>query len=392
MKRRIVCFLLVICMLATLIPSQTFAVQPTDWENPFADVSTNDWFYEAVRYVYENSIFNGTSQTTFMPHGTLTRGMFVTVLGRMAGVDEEAYRGETPFIDVAPSAYYAPYVAWAAKYGITSGTGGGKFSPDDPINREQMATLFVRYFEIFGVEYHIGVNIDTVPADLDQVSDYAREAVLKLWSVGLLAGDGVNFDPKGYATRAQAATLCMRTDKVVETWYSEPGVPAEPKPENNSASSSSSSNVSTTYYTFKFDTNGGGSISDRSIRSGAKLNNLPVPYKENAIFIGWCYDKELTRLVSDNDTAKGSTILYAKYEELPPLNQEFSTPVASAMDTHKNFTVKVKAPANMTLDGFKAAVTLKNLSSNENKEWFKITGGNGIFTISGVNYQGAQGA
>lgn len=393
MKRRIISLLLILCTLVTLVPTQAFAAQQTNSATPFDDVGANDWYYDAVQYVYENNIFYGTSDTKFTPNGTMTRGMFVTVLGRMAGVDKTAYAGKSTFIDVEASAFYAPYVAWAAKHGITSGTGGGKFSPDALIDREQMAAFFVRYSEIFGLEYDTGVSITTIPGDIDQVSGFAKDAVLKLWKTGLLAGDGVNFNPKGNATRAQAAALCMRTDKAVEVWYKEPGVPSDRvRKEPNGSKQSGETDVGTTYYTFKFDTNDGTSISDRSIRSGGKLNNLPTPYKANAIFIGWCYDKELTQLVSDTDTARKSTILYAKYEEMPPLNEEFMTPVARSIDTNKNFSAKVSAPTSMTLDEFKEAVTLKNLSSNENKDWFKITGGNGTFTISGVNYLGVQGA
>lgn len=401
MRRRFLSFLMVVCIIIGLIPSQALAaMQQTNSTNPFSDVSINDWYYDAVQYVYENNIFNGTSATKFSPDGTMTRGMFVTVLGRMASVVKEEYAGQSAFTDVDASAYYAPYVAWAAKYGITNGTDNGKFSPDALINREQIATLFVRYFEIFGVEFDTGTNITSVPADIDQVSDFAKDAVLKLWKTGLLIGDGINFNPKGNATRAQAATLCKRTHEVVEVWYRELGVPADnekdpsepvkndPKDEEKPEQSGSG----TVYHTFKFDPNGGSSISDRSIRSGSLLNSLPTPYKANAIFVGWCYDEELTRMVGDTDRAWQSTILYAKYEEIPPLNEEFETPVARAIDTGKDFTVKISAPAEMTIDVFKEAVSLKNLSSNENRDWFMITGGNGSFTISGVNYLGDQGA
>lgn len=407
MWRRFLSFLLILCTIIGLFPAQVLAMQPTDWVNPFDDVSINDWFYDAVQYVHKNNIFTGTSPTKFSPSGTMTRGMFVTVLGRMAGVDKAAYTGESTFTDVDSSAYYAPYVAWAAKYGITNGTDGGKFSPDAEINREQIATLFVRYFEIFEVDYDTGANIASTPGDFEQVSDFAKDAVMKLWRTGHLIGDGISFNPKGIATRAQTAMLCKRTHEVVKVWYSEPGIPgdkgnassetgSETEPVGNEETEglekSEQTGGSITYYTFKFNTNGGSSISDRSIRVGSQLDNLPTPYKANTIFVGWCYDKELTRLVADTDRAWESTILYAKYEEIPPLNEEFETPVARAIDTDKDFTVTISAPADMTTEEFRSAVSLKNLSSNENRDWFMITGGNGSFTISGVNYLGGQGA
>ncbi len=425
MNKRIISLLLVICMLFSITPMQAIAgntgqqtspadqadpvnradpidqansVDPAIAENsanPFTDVRISDWFFDAVQYVYINNIFNGTSGTKFTPNGTMTRGMFVTVLGRMAGVEAEEYAGGSSFTDVDPSVYYAPYVAWAAKHGITGGTGGGKFSPEALINREQMAVFFVRYFEIFGVEFDTGVEIDTIPADIDQVSDYAKDAVLKLWRAGMLNGDGLNFNPRANASRAQAAAICMRTDEAVEVWYKEPGVPSGrggKEAQSRAQETSSQKKVETVYYTIKFVTNGGSSISDRSIRSGDRFDDLPSPYKGNALFVGWFYDEELTQLVANTDTAQKSTVLYAKYEELPSLNEEFMTPVASVIDTNKYFSVSVSAPTDMTAEEFKDAVTLKNLSSNENKEWFSITGSNGSFTISGVNYLGEQGA
>lgn len=224
MKRRLISLLLALVMILALLPVQAFAVDPA---NPFRDVKRGDWCYEAVQYVRVNGFFNGTTRTTFSPNDTMTRGMFVTALGRLAGVDTSQYQGPSAFTDVPEDAYFAPYVAWAAKHGITTGTGDGRFSPYAPINRQQMAAFFVRYFDAFGVDYTTGQNVATTPADMESVSSYARDAVRKLWQRGLLNGDGVNFNPTGNATRAQAATVCWRLDRTVETWYKEPGVASE---------------------------------------------------------------------------------------------------------------------------------------------------------------------
>ena len=119
MKRRILSFLLAACLMLSLVPADAVAslrdireMSPAEreelLENPFKDVKETDWFFDAVQYVRINGIFNGVSATRFGPNDGLTRGMFVTVLGRMAGVDASAYRGETIFTDVVPTAYYAP--------------------------------------------------------------------------------------------------------------------------------------------------------------------------------------------------------------------------------------------------------------------------------------------
>lgn len=122
MKKRILSLLLAIVMVVSLIPTTAFAVADTqgasaEQANPFADVKETDWFYDAVQYARINGFFSGTSKTTFAPNGTMTRGMFVTVLGRMAGVDADRYQSVSSFSDVPADAYYAPYVAWAVKHG-----------------------------------------------------------------------------------------------------------------------------------------------------------------------------------------------------------------------------------------------------------------------------------
>ena len=186
MKQRIISLLLVVCMVMTLLPAGALAANGTTGktaaetgraEAQFTDVASDSWYASAVRYVCANGFFNGTSATTFAPEGNMTRAMFVTVLGRMAGVDPADYPG-TDFTDVQEGLWYAPYVKWAAQYGITTGTGGGKFSPDALITREQMAAFFVRYFERFGVRFKTEPSVTTRPADLERVSEWARDAVL----------------------------------------------------------------------------------------------------------------------------------------------------------------------------------------------------------------------
>ena len=130
MKKRIISLLLVVSMVLSLLPVSALAAGTKDTaaDSPFTDVKPGDWCYDAVLYAKANGFFSGTSETTFSPNGTMTRGMFVTVLGRMAGIDPAKYGGDTGFTDVPEGMYYAPYVKWAAQYGITGGTGAGKTS------------------------------------------------------------------------------------------------------------------------------------------------------------------------------------------------------------------------------------------------------------------------
>lgn len=270
----------------------------------------------------------------------MTRGMFVTVLGRMAGVNPGNYAGPSTFTDVSENAYYAPYVAWAAKYGVTVGMGDGKFSPDAYINRQQMAAFFVRYFETFGVDYETGANITSNPADLDSVSSWARDAVLKLWRTGLLVGNGENFDPTGSATRAQTATICYRTDEAVATWYSEPGVPstrvridpatglpydADAQPgEQPSASpgpghiSGGGGSVSGNSYSVGFY-DGSRLIKRFSVKRNEPLGQVPTvaeSSKANYILEGYYTDSNFTTPFYAEDPVTGNMNVYAKYESM----------------------------------------------------------------------------
>ena len=356
MKKRLISLLLVFCMVFSLVPTTAFAVTDkketsVETTNPFKDIKETDWYYDAVQYARMNGFFNGTSKTTFEPNGTMTRGMFVTVLGRMAGVDADSYKGQSVFADVPTNAYYAPYVAWAAKHGVTDGTGDGKFSPDALINRAQLATFFVRYFEAFDVDYETDANITTTPADIDSVPAYAKDAVLKLWKQGLLNGDGTNFNPASNASRAQAATLCMRTDEAVDTWYKEPGVvsdrvkidpatgeamtpetPTTPVipvgPSGGSGGNYDDDIPTTTYYEVTFamgsgqDSTGITLPETKTYPENTKISLLPTPFKTNGLFLGWYYDSAMENPVGNEDVLTQNRTLYAKMGEVTAVSEQ----------------------------------------------------------------------
>lgn len=160
----------------------------------------------------------------------MTRAMYVTALGRMAGVDTGAY-STSSFADVQAGSWYAPYVEWAVKEGITDGTGGGKYSPNATVSREQMATMTLRYFESEQIPYQTENPVTTEPGDLADVSPWAAGAVIKLWQAGVFTGDEKgNFNPLVQATRAEAAVLFMRNNAVVEAWKNQNQTPVTPTP------------------------------------------------------------------------------------------------------------------------------------------------------------------
>ena len=373
---RFVAGLLSIVLLVTMLPMEVLAAgnggraeQPSQ-TMPFQDVKSSDWCAKAVEYVYSHGIFNGTSTATFSPSGTMTRGMFVTVLGRMAGVNPDDYSGETPFSDVPQTMYYAPYVQWAARYGITVGTGDGKFSPDAFINRAQMAAFFVRYFEAFQVDYATGANVTTTPADLERTPAYAQDAVLKLWKQGLLNGDGTRFAPEGNATRAQMAMLCMRADEAVEIWYSAPGIVGrksgetprkedQSKPNSGSSSSGSSSSggssggngSGSTAHTITLYLPGGTTSTFTQTTSALSLANLPTPSVAGKAFVGWYYDESYNKAVADGDPLSENLSLYAKMVDYDAIEGVETPTYAGATDVRPNFTIRVNSDSESDLTG-----------------------------------------
>ena len=119
------------------------------WDNPYTDISEYDSYYSAIRFVVENGLFTGVSSNLFRPNTTMNRAMFVTVLGRLAGVNTNKYSSKTSFYDVnndtKDNTWYAPYVEWANENGIIQGYGNGKFGPYDEITHAQMYTVMYRY-------------------------------------------------------------------------------------------------------------------------------------------------------------------------------------------------------------------------------------------------------
>ena len=183
-----------------------FAEEGTVSELPFEDVKVEQWFYEAVKYVYDNELMNGISATEFNPNGLLTRGTIAQVLFNLEGADADA---AAVFDDVPADAWFADAVNWAAANNIVTGYGDGTFGPDNNITREQMAAILYRYAQFKG--YDVSAKGDlTAFTDGDNVSEWATDALA--WCVGakLINGrDNGTVDATGTATRAEIAKIFM---------------------------------------------------------------------------------------------------------------------------------------------------------------------------------------
>ena len=175
----------------------TAAFAPAAEQSPFRDVSASDYYYDAVKWAAEEGITSGTSADLFSPSAPCTRAQMVTFLWRAAGSPNVG--GALTFTDVADSAYYAPAVRWAASVGVTSGTGAGRFSPDDPCTRGQMAAFLYRWQQSPAAS---GSNPFADVAD----SDYYYAAVLWAYQKGVTQGVSASaFAPSAPCTRGQMA-------------------------------------------------------------------------------------------------------------------------------------------------------------------------------------------
>ena len=158
----------------------------------FRDVAASDWYFDAVQYVLEKGLMNGTSDWTFAPNDATTRGMIVTILARVEGVNTNG------------NPWYAAGQKWAMDNGISDGT-----NMPGVITREQLATILYRYAKQKGYDVSKSAAL-TGFSDADKVSGYAFDAMQ--WAVAeeLLKGSNGKLDPQGSATRAQVATILMR--------------------------------------------------------------------------------------------------------------------------------------------------------------------------------------
>ena len=201
---------------AVVFETGHFSVYGVGYKNPapaFTDI-TGHWAADNILFAASRGLLSGTSDTTFSPDTGMTRGMFVTALGRLAGINPDSYQ-TGKFTDVKADAYYAPYVNWAAQTGIVEGVTDTTFAPDTNINREQMAVIMKNYAAKLG--YDLPQTLKAVTfADNTQISSWAKDAVKSMQQAGILAGKNENkFDPKGTATRAEVATVLRQFVEIV---------------------------------------------------------------------------------------------------------------------------------------------------------------------------------
>ena len=174
----------------------------------FTDINGH-WAKEDILFAANRGILIGTSSTTFSPNASMTRGMFVTALGRLANADISAYK-KSSFSDVKTGAYYMGYIEWGVKNNILVGIGGGKFDPDGLVTREQMAVIMDRYATAIGFKLP-EVHTQNTFADNAKIGTWAAPSVKRIQMAGIIQGKNNNFyDPQGTATRSEASAVLRR--------------------------------------------------------------------------------------------------------------------------------------------------------------------------------------
>lgn len=191
--------------------SHNIVFQGENWDNPFTDVSENDWYYDGVAFMTRNGLMSGVGGGRFDPGGTTDRGMIVTLLYKIEGAPRVT--SSAAFTDVPAGQYYTDAVAWAAANNIVAGYNDNTFRPGDKITREQMATILYNYAGYKG--YDVSGRSDLSGyADVGSVSSWALTAMRWAHSEGLISGRTaatlVPNGAEGTAKRSEAAVLLMK--------------------------------------------------------------------------------------------------------------------------------------------------------------------------------------
>ncbi len=195
----------------------------------FTDTAVH-WAKRDIDFVARRGLFSGTGETTFSPDAVISRGMFVTALGRLAGIDPADYASSGRFSDVAATAYYASFVEWASSKGIVSGAGANTFEPDRPVTREEMAVMMQQYADKLGYALP-AVREAVVFTDDGKITGSMKDAVQAMQQADVMNGiplgtlpsaesgihpeDGRLFAPKDAAARAEAAVVLRRFVEIV---------------------------------------------------------------------------------------------------------------------------------------------------------------------------------
>ena len=188
--------------------------EPEEPTWPFTDVTEGeDWFYDAVAYVYENGIMAGTSETTFEPYMELNRAQAAQLFYNLEG--KPAVTGDSTFTDVTSGHWAVDAITWAAENEVVAGIGEGLYDPDSNVTREQFAQMLYNYAKYKGYDLTATGDLSQFP-DAGSISSWAEAALSWANGKGLINGhENGTIDSKGSTIRAQAASIMANFDQNV---------------------------------------------------------------------------------------------------------------------------------------------------------------------------------
>ena len=194
--------------------------QPDSEEQPpqsnivYSDVCETDWYYADVQYVSSHHMMQGYADGRFDPEGRLTRSQLAQILYNLEG--RPAVNGTDRFYDTDPNAWYGPAMAWAVESGILTGYGNGNIGPNDPVTREQLAVMLLRYAQLNDLEVDGRADLSGY-ADSSAISGYALEAMAWANAAGIVQGSGGKLLPGSTTSRAQTAAMLTRFSRQLPT-------------------------------------------------------------------------------------------------------------------------------------------------------------------------------
>ena len=181
---------------------------------PFTDVALNDWYYNAVKHVYDNGLMDGVGNGQFAPATTTTRSMLVQILYNKEGKPAAAYSGA--FQDVPDGQWYTAAVEWAGKAKVVSGDGAGGFNPNGNLTREQTAVILYNYAALTGYDTSVRGDASAF-ADAGAISSWAADAMAWAVGTGLLKGSNNLLNPQGTASRAEIAQILTNFETIFDS-------------------------------------------------------------------------------------------------------------------------------------------------------------------------------
>ena len=199
-------FIICLTMIITSISISSITSYAITETLPFTDIKSNDYYINALEYMYTNKYVNGTSETKFSPYINLSRAMLVTILWNMEG--NPKVNATNKFPDVKSNMWYTDAIVWASKNKIINGNNDGTFKPSSNITREAVSTILRNYATFKGKSVNTYANLNSF-IDAKGVSSWAKDSVQWAIKNKIIKGksNGTRIDPKGTATRAEVVTM-----------------------------------------------------------------------------------------------------------------------------------------------------------------------------------------